>query len=56
MDLASLGQKLNTLKRVSNDTGVVAQAYFAKGTSEDVLLVARKQLGKGNVFLFDDIE
>lgn len=50
---AELGHHLKVLKAAAEQAGVKAQAYFAKGTPESVLKIARKRLGEENVFEFE---
>ncbi|MBK7926931.1 MAG: RHS repeat-associated core domain-containing protein [Bryobacterales bacterium] len=50
---AELGHHLKVLKAAAEQAGVKAQAYFATGTPESVLKVARKRLGEENVFEFE---
>ncbi|MBV9026657.1 MAG: hypothetical protein JO362_23310 [Streptomycetaceae bacterium] len=53
-NLAKLGQKLNILKWQAGQDGVGAQAYFARGTPDSALDLARKILGPDNVHVFDE--
>jgi RHS repeat-associated protein len=52
-EIQKFGQKLSILARYAAEKGVTAKAYFAKGTPEDVLNLARKHLGEENVFIFE---
>jgi hypothetical protein len=53
-NLAKLGQKLNILKWAAERDGVPARAYFADGTPESALNLARKILGPDSVQVFDE--
>ena len=53
---SDVGRQLQILKAAADEKGVKAMAYFAKGTSEPVLKVARKWLGEGNVKMFEDVK
>jgi hypothetical protein len=53
---SELGHHLNVLKKAAEQAGVKAVAYFAKGTPESVLKVARKRLGAENVHIFEDVK
>lgn len=48
------GDHLSRLKQVADQNGVKAQAYLAEGTPQETLDLARKHLGKENVFTFKD--
>ena len=51
-----VGRQLQILKAAADEKGVKTMAYFAKGTSEAVLKVARKWLGKDNVKIFEEVK
>ena len=51
-NLADFGHRLNIYRVAAEGAGTRALAYLEKGTSEDVLRVARNQLGHLNVFTF----
>ena len=53
---SDVGRQLQRLKAAADQKGVKAMAYFAKGTPESVLKVARKWLGKENVKIFEDVK
>jgi len=53
LDLTGLGQELKVLKAVAEQRGVRTMAYFECGTPESVLRIARRWLGKENVFVFE---
>ena len=50
--LSDLGQRLNVLKYAAEQAGVRAQAYWAPGTPQAAIDLARKILGDDNVFTF----
>jgi hypothetical protein len=54
--VSGVGRQLQILKAAADEKGVKAMAYFAKGTSEPVLKIARKWLGAENVKIFEDIK
>jgi len=51
-NLSQLGKQLSILRRKAEQDGVKAVAYFAEGTPESVLKVARRRLGAENVHTF----
>ena len=53
---SEVGRQLQILKAAADEKGVKTVAYFAKGTSESVLKVARRWLGKENVKIFKDVK
>jgi len=53
---SQVGRQLQILKAAAEQAGVKAVAYFAKGTPEEVLKVARKKLGGENVHIFEDVK
>lgn len=53
---SKVGRQLQILKAAADRAGVKAIAYFAKGTPEEVLKVARRKLGDENVHIFEDVK
>lgn len=53
---SGVGKQLQILQKAAEQAGVKALAYFAKGTPEEVLKVARKKLGAENVHIFEDVQ
>lgn len=53
---SKVGRQLQILKAAADRAGVKAVAYFAKGTPEAVLKVARRRLGAENVHIFEDVK
>jgi hypothetical protein len=55
-NLGEFGKHLSILRKKAEEDGVKAVAYFAEGTPEEVLKVARRQLGAENVHIFKDVK
>jgi RHS repeat-associated protein len=55
-NLGEFGKHLSILRKKAEEDGVIAVAYFAEGTSEAVLKVARRRLGAENVHMFKDVK
>ncbi len=53
---SAVGRQLQILQKAAEQAGVKAEAYFAKGTPESVLKVARRRLGAENVHIFEDVK
>lgn len=53
---SDVGRQLQILKAAAEQAGVKCVAFFARGTPEEVLKVARRRLGEGNVHIFEDVK
>ena len=51
-NLGNLGRELNIYKEIAAQRGVSARAYFAEGTPDTALNLARRILGESNVHIF----